>query len=140
MGVLSTPKFEGFDEISWWGKTQRKLCGYSLIDYKGVFSNFSVDDPSKFSSYGDGEYVDAAGFIQEVKMRNIKRGRMATITLDYNYHNYTIILWNEAVDKVPGIEDAVGSLLCLSGVLKFDTWRNKLVVQSTKSGKIELIQ
>lgn len=140
----TTAKFANPSSKIWWNLKQRELCGLSIIDYNDVktqnFQRKKWDTPDSFEFLGEEAVVNVSGYVQEVIIRNTRNSkRMATITLDHNYDNFTITLWDKELREFEEqIKDCTNKLLFFRGTLKYDNYHKGIRVFGDRYSILEV--
>jgi DNA polymerase-3 subunit alpha len=149
--VISEPIPKLFDEISdiskdhWWVLKQIELSGLGVIDYKKTlpeqFDKKLLINPIRFSQKeAQGNDIVIGGIILKAVERKSARGVFMTIELDHNSDIINVLIWNESYEGIKNkFRESVGKLLFMNGIVKFDNYKQKNSVQSTKETKIEIV-
>lgn len=130
----------------WWSLQQKRLCGISFFDYRGIINNSDFEKPDNQYifldevDFFDREYADnrqksyIAGYVTEVDIKESKKiGKFCKITLESNYEFINCMVWNDVFEQDPefwgGIEK---SIMIVSGEVTWDN-RSKRPQLSTNS-------
>lgn len=129
----------------WWIMQAITLTGLGFIDYKSVlpdsFDRQLLINPIKFNQKESlGNDIVVCGIITQAIERNSKRGKFMTLELDHNSEIINALVWNEVYESnKEKFKNCVGKLIFMSGVVKFDSFRQKNSVQSNDNSKIDII-
>lgn len=131
-----------------WILVQKNLCGYGYFDYKKIGRSITtikdplIDSEIVHSILEPSQRIRGAfvGVVQEVVIKNSKKGEFAQVLLDHNYENVWVIFWSEIwedfKDRIIGSE---GKILIVTGSLFYDDWRKENVVQTEDFTEIEIL-
>jgi len=140
--------FSDFSEISkdnWWILKTISLCGLGVIDYKkslpDQFDKKLLINSIKFNQKETlGSDIVVGGIIIKAIERKSKRGAFMTLELDHNSDIINLLIWNDSYEPIKSkFKDSVGSLFFMDGVVKFDGYKQKNAIHSTKETKIEIV-
>jgi len=130
-----------------WILKQRELSGLGYIDFISVIRSnpFTKKHLSYYCSGEDffnndsklNNRVCVAGVITEVQEKRSRNGKYGVLTLAHNNLLLPIVLWNDNWEpQKKAIKSGKGSILIITGTLKFDTFRGQRTVHSDKLTQI----
>lgn len=133
---------------SFWILEQKRLTGFGEINYQNMLpnkrmKNIFVDD-SEFFIARDNTEVCVAGKFLSFTEREIKNGLMCSLQIDCNNTVISITMWpseySHVLRDVGGDMLAIkGKVICISGTVKKDKFRNQKMLFSNTSTKLYVI-
>jgi DNA polymerase III subunit alpha len=130
---------------SWWSLKSKELTGLGFIDYKSIvpngFDSKLLVNPIKFYQEDSrGNDVVVCGIVISAIERNSKRGKFLTMEVDHNSEVINVLIWNESYEKKQKeLKDSKGKIIFVSGVIKYDNFKQKNAMQSDNKTKIEVL-
>jgi DNA polymerase-3 subunit alpha len=145
--ILLTFEQRNINRDFYWIGLQRELTGYGDIDYKEIIkSRLKNIDKGIYLQYRaatdffkpnqNWARVCVAGILQTVVEGSSKNGPYVRFAINSNNELINGNLWNEQYLTFPDIAKLKGKLVAISGVIKFDAWSNKNVLQTNDETKI----
>ncbi len=134
-----------------WILKQKELTGYGYLDFKHIYNSYFLKDVSN-SKNGFIESMflqeeESRGFnkcivgvLTEVIQKNSKRGPFGQIVVNCNDENITCLVWSEIwPDYKDLILQSVNKIICITGEIKLDTFRNSNVLQTDLKTQISVL-
>lgn len=142
-------KMEFFKEYEWTIK-EKELTELGFVNFEKIYKDLEEGSISKKYQYNDIqdilsldiEEVDRknyviCGFLENIIVRNSKRGKFAQLEIKDNLDSLYITCWNETYEEYKDILDSLkGNIVCINGVLTFDNYKKSNVLHSAKDTKI----
>lgn len=134
-----------------WILKQKELTGFGVIDYLRIVKSSTsfATHYKKFKENSEILTLDAedfygepvvAGILQNVIERKSKKGVFAQLEIVDNTDTLYITVWNESYEPVKAqLAASKNSIIILNGTLKFDSYKQMNVLQSSKKTQIEII-
>ena len=131
----------------WWSLQQKRLCGFALFDLETICENY-LDSDSKYMdaiSIQDRESqkknIVTGGYINEIVVRQSKKGEYADIILDNNFEFITVKLWQDSWSVVKSIfENKEKCLLLLSGQISYDKFKKRNIITLFEDSDILVLE
>lgn len=133
---------------SFWILEQKRLTGYGEIDYQSILPNkhmkrlFVTD--SEFMIAKEESEVCIAGKLLSYTEREIKTGTMCSVQIDSNNTIIPATIWPDAYvnvlkDAGGNMLDIKGKVICVSGTVRKDKFRNQKALFSNQSTRLYVI-
>lgn len=134
---------------SFWILEQKRLTGFGEIDYASMLPNkrlkrLYVND-SEFPLCKDDTEVCVAGKLVLFTEREIKTGTMCSMQIDSNNSIINLVIWPDAYENIiRNVENGdmlnvKGKVICISGVVRKDKFRNVKTLYSNANSKLYVI-
>lgn len=134
---------------SFWILEQKRLTGFGEIDYESMLptkkmKSLYVDD-NDFIISRDNTEVCIAGKLLSYTEREIKSGIMCSLQVDVNNVVISGILWPNDYEKVKksignrDMLDIKGKVICISGCVRKDKFRNQKILYSNANTRMYII-
>lgn len=134
---------------SFWILEQKRLTGFGEIDYESILPNKKMKrlyvNESDFSIVREDSEVCIAGKLLAFTEREIKNGTMCNLQVDCNNTVIPITLWPDGYEAVirevenGNLLDVKGKVICISGVVRKDKFRNQKTLYSNSSTRMYVI-
>lgn len=130
----------------WWSLQQKKICGFSLFEFDLLCETYLVENSPYYDAISIDEEkekkeVTTGGYLNELVVRNGKKGEYAEMTLDNNFEFVTVKIWQDEWKKVkPMIDGKEKILILLSGTVDHDNWKKKNVLYMNKESSICVLE
>lgn len=133
---------------SFWILEQKRLTGYGEVDYQSILPNkrmkrlFVTD--SEFMIAKEESDVCIAGKLLSYTEREIKTGTMCSIQVDCNNTIIAVTVWPDAYinvlkDAGGNMLDIKGKVICISGTVRKDKFRNQKALFSNPTTRLYVI-
>lgn len=131
-----------------WVLKQKELSGFGVFDFRYLLHSSTLVE--KIHLYQENSFllqedvfykqqnIICIGLIEEIVERNSKNGKFGQVLLRDNSDSIYITLWNESWEKVKK-DIKKDSILALSGILLFDTYKNQNTIHTTRTTRIEIL-
>lgn len=128
--------------IVFWELKQNALSGFGEITYKVIC------DKEKFKNYHQNintlenlSYCTIAGVVEEIRLKNTpKAGDFCYITINSNNELIDVIIWNDLFkENSVEITNCENKIFILSGQIKYDPWKDRNIIHSSRSSKLLII-
>ena len=122
-----------------------ELTGLGVIDYKSIvpngFDSKLLVNPIKFYQEDSrGNDVVVCGIVISAIERNSKRGKFLTMEVDHNSEVINVLIWNESYEKKQKeLKSSKGKIIFVSGIIKYDNFKQNNGFQSDNKTKIEVL-
>lgn len=134
---------------SFWIMEQKRLTGFGEIEYESMLPNkrmkrLFVNERDFFISKDETE-VCVAGKLIAFTERNIKSGVMCSVQIDSNNSVVNATFWPSEYEKIikevenGDMMNVKGKVICVSGVVKKDKFRNVKMLYSNANTKLYVI-
>lgn len=138
-------------ENEWfWILRQKELSGFGILDYRDIFLKsqnmknrsseviLSIDMQSEDYS---GKYASIGGIIKEFKVGlTKKKEKWATLTIDSNNEEVSVILWKGEVARFEDIlSQSTDRIVLFNGMIKYDSYRSKNVFYLNQYTNLEIL-
>lgn len=134
---------------SFWILEQKRLTGFGEIDYASMLPNkrlkrLYVND-SEFPLCKDDTEVCVAGKLVLFTEREIKTGTMCSMQIDSNNSIINLVIWPDAYENIiRNVENGdmlnvKGKVICISGVVRKDNFRNQKALFSNNETRMYVI-
>lgn len=133
---------------SFWIMEQKRLTGFGEINYESMLPNKRMRsiyvNESDFLISRDDIEVCIAGKLLSYTEREIKTGVMCSMQIDDNNTIISATIWPDSYEKIlkdvgGNMLDLKGKVICLSGTVRKDKFRNQKMLFSNQSTKMYLI-
>jgi DNA polymerase III subunit alpha len=130
----------------WWSLQQKKICGFSLFEFDLLCETYLAEsvpyyDAISIDEEKEKKEVTTGGYLNELVVRNGKKGEYAELTLDNNFEFVTVKIWQDEWKKVkPMIDGKEKILILLSGTVDHDNWKKKNVLYMNKDSSICVLE
>lgn len=129
---------------SFWIMEQKRLTGFGEIDYESMLPNKRMRNlyvnESDFLISKDETEVCIAGKLLSYTEREIKTGVMCSIQIDDNNTILSATIWPDAYEKIirdfDNMLELKGKVICISGIVRKDKFRNQKMLFSNQSTKL----
>lgn len=136
----------------WWWLLQQKIqSGFAFFDYKRLVSTFLKEDvvngifyeAKDFKNFEGGSYktVMIGGYVLDYEEKQSRKGMFGVIQLESNYDfvkvNVYAEIFESVVDYLRGCEK---SLLLVSGIIAYDSWKEEYVLQTNLKSKFVILK
>lgn len=129
---------------------QKDISSFGFIDYSKIYSDYfssEINQPyiDPFNFLETDTYLDKKvcliGVVQEVIERSSKRGSFCKVVLDINSSIFDVTVWNETYESAPelSLPESIGKIVCITGVLQYDSWQKKNCVKTESFSKVIFI-
>ena len=132
---------------SFWILEQKRLTGFGEINYENMLPNnrlkkLFVDDNDFFITKDETE-VCVAGKLLLFTEREIKSGTMCSIQIDCNNSIIHATIWPDIyaniLKSVDNMLDIKGKVICISGIVRKDKFKNQKMLYSNMNTKMHVI-
>lgn len=137
---------------SFWIFIQKEITGYGSVDYvtmiKDAIQNKRVAnlyiEGTQFDSTPEGKEVTIAGKLLGFNLRVTKKGdTMCTMNIDSNNAVIGVTIWPDALERMDYEESDFVSMknrvIAINGVVKFEKFKGKKVIQTNDKSKLYII-
>lgn len=133
---------------SFWTILQKESTGFGEIDYMSMLPNKRMKrlfvSAADFSMLRENSEAAIAGNLVAFTERDIKTGKMCNIQVSSSNEIIYCTLWPDAyepiLESVGGdMLDVKGKVICISGMVKKDKFRNHMTLYSDRSTKMYII-
>lgn len=133
---------------SFWILEQKRLTGFGEIDYESMLPNKRMRNiyvnESDFAISRDETEVCIAGKLLSYTEREIKTGVMCSIQIDSNNTIISCTIWPDAYERVlrdvdNNMLDVKGKVICISGNVRKDKFRNQKMLFSNQGTRMYII-
>ena len=130
----------------WWNWQQKKISGFALFDFKLLCDEY-LDTNNKYYDYAlmqdvesQGDYIKTGGYVNEIIVRDGKKGEYADVILDNNFEFINIRFWSEEWSRVKELlNQKEKTLLLISGKVTFDKYKKKNVLITNENSEILIL-
>jgi DNA polymerase-3 subunit alpha len=127
----------------WWSMMQKRISGFALFDFKLVCDNF-LNSTYKYENElkaSEGDMIKTCGYINEIIVRNSKKGEYADVILDNNFEFIIVKLWAEQWKKAKELIDQKEKcLMCITGKVNFDNYKQKHILTVNDDSEILILE
>lgn len=133
---------------AFWIMEQKRLTGFGDIDYLSMMPNKRMKrlfvTAADFSIAKEETEAAVAGNLLSYTERDIKTGKMCNISISSSNEIINCTLWPDAyepiLESVGGdMLDIKGKVICISGVIRKDKFRNNKTLYSDRTTKLYVI-
>ena len=141
-----TTNGDSVDTNWWWSLQQKKICGFSLFEFDLLCETYLAEsvpyyDAISIDEEKEKKEVSTGGYLNELVVRNGKKGEYAEMTLDNNFEFITVKIWQDEWKKVkPMVDGKEKILILLSGTVDHDNWKKKNVLYMNKNSSICVLE
>lgn len=141
-----TTNEDSVDTNWWWSLQQKKICGFSLFEFDLLCETYLAESAPYYDAISIDEEkekkeVTTGGYLNELVVRNGKKGEYAELTLDNNFEFVTVKIWQDEWKKVkPMVDGKEKILILLSGTVDHDNWKKKNVLYTNKDSSICVLE
>jgi DNA polymerase-3 subunit alpha len=141
-----TTNEDSIDTNWWWSLQQKKICGFSLFEFDLLCETYLAEsvpyyDAISIDEEKEKKEVTTGGYLNELVVRNGKKGEYAELTLDNNFEFVTVKMWQDEWKKVkPMLDGKEKILVLLSGTVDYDNWKKKNVLYMNKDSSICVLE
>lgn len=124
----------------WWSLQQKRLSGISFFDYKDLCNTYlSTDDlfvhaeDFQLEQYSKTrERVKIGGYINEIIVKESKKGKWCKLIIESNYNFVKIIIWPEQYKEIEkfNLIEKEKCLLLITGQVSWDSFNLENVLQT----------
>lgn len=131
---------------AFWIMKQKELTGFGDIDFSMLIRQ-RIDvqrvqriylTPTQLEHADDGKQAAIAGRLIYFRERKIKSGTMVTLTIDNNNSILSVVCWPDS-NLTEDWLDVKGKLICITGVVKRDTYRGKKTLYTDAFSRLYLL-
>jgi DNA polymerase-3 subunit alpha len=131
---------------AFWIMKQKELTGFGDIDFSMLIRQ-RIDvqrvqriylTPTQLERADDGKQAAIAGRLIYFRERKIKSGTMVTLTIDNNNSILSVVCWPDS-NLTEDWLDVKGKLICITGVVKRDTYRGKKTLYTDAFSRLYLL-
>ncbi len=140
-----------------WILKQKELTGYGYLNFKSIFDSYFLtkldvkvnfiesmylQDEQSITSVREQNQANRCviGVLTEIIERNSKKGPFAQVVLNCNDENFICLLWSETWEsKKELIKQSKNKIVCITGDIRIDTFRNCNILQTCLKTQIEVI-
>ena len=133
---------------AFWIMEQKRLTGFGDIDYLSMMPNKRMKrlfvNAADFSIAKEETEAAVAGNLLSYTERDIKTGKMCNISISSSNEIINCTLWPDAyepiLESVGGdMLDIKGKVICISGVVRKDKFRNNKTLYSDRTTKLYIL-
>jgi len=133
---------------SFWTILQKESTGFGEIDYMSMLPNKRMKrlfvSAADFSMLRENSEAAVAGNLVAFTERDIKTGKMCNIQVSSSNEIIYCTLWPDAYEPIlesigGDMLDVKGKVICISGTVKKDKFRNHMTLYSDRSTKMYII-
>lgn len=130
----------------WWNLQQKKLCGFALFDFQTLCEEYLESKNYKNSiSIQEKEcvnkYISTGGYINEIIVRQSKKGEYADIIIDNNFEFTTIRFWQDSWELAKDLLDQKEkSLLLITGKVSYDNYKKMNVLYANEDSDVLILE
>lgn len=134
---------------SFWIMEQKRLTGFGEIDYESMLPNKKMKrlfvNESDFFISRDETEVCIAGKLMSFTERSIKTGTMCSCQIDSNNSIISVTIWPDAYENIirdvenGDLLNVKGKVICISGTVRKDKFRNQKMLFSNQSTRMFVI-
>jgi DNA polymerase-3 subunit alpha len=137
---------EAVTSDAFWIMKQKELTGFGDIDFSMLIRQ-RIDvqrvqriylTPTQLEHADDGKQAAIAGRLIYFRERKIKSGTMVTLTIDNNNSILSVVCWPDS-NLTEDWLDVKGKLICITGVVKRDTYRGKKTLYTDAFSRLYLL-
>jgi DNA polymerase-3 subunit alpha len=125
---------------------EQEMIDWTYVDYENLISvsNLDIDDyftASEMQDLDEGDTITVAGIIKTITKKQNHYGGMISIALESNSDLIQLTGFDSFLNKNKAIVKKMtkGSFIFISGVVKFDDWRGKYVLNINHKSKVTFI-
>lgn len=144
-------KFENINENEdwYWFLKQKEFVGVGFFDYEEISYSYLPDfkylEPQLYqeNSVVNSTYYSVSGYIVQVIKRSSKKGSYCSILIESNFHYFWITIFPEMYDRITKSIDLLSSergIIIVSGMVKFDDFKNQNVLKVWDDSKIIILK
>lgn len=141
-----TTNEDSIDTNWWWSLQQKKICGFSLFEFDLLCETYLAEsvpyyDAISIDEEKEKKEITTGGYLNEMVVRNGKKGEYAELTLDNNFEFITVKIWQDEWKKVkPMLDGKEKVLVLLSGTVDYDNWKKKNVLYMNQNSSICVLE
>ena len=132
---------------TFWIMEQKRLTGFGDIDYLAMLPNKRMKrlflTAAEFTMAKEDTEACVAGSLLAFTERDIKTGKMCNISISSSNEIINCTLWPDAYEPIlRSVEDMMnikGKVICISGVIRKDKFKNAKTLYSNLSTKLYVI-
>lgn len=133
---------------AFWIMEQKRLTGFGDIDYLSMMPNKRMKrlfiTAADFSIAKDETEAAIAGNLLSYTERDIKTGKMCNISISSSNEIINCTIWPDAYEPIlesigGDMLDIKGKVICISGVVRKDKFRNNKTLYSDKATKLYIL-
>lgn len=118
------------DKEIWWKLQEKLVSSLAFIDYQDLcrkeLKHGEYIESSKFDSCFTPTMAKIGGYVDDIIIREGKKGKWASIVLESNYTFINITVWAAEFSKFKEkMEDLKGKCVLVSGTVKHDDFKKK---------------
>ncbi len=133
---------------AFWIMEQKRLTGFGDIDYLSMMPNKRMKrlfvNAADFSIAKEETEAAVAGNLLSYTERDIKTGKMCNISISSSNEIINCTLWPDAYEPIlksvgGDMLDVKGKVICISGVIRKDKFRNNKTLYSDRATKLYIL-
>jgi DNA polymerase-3 subunit alpha len=139
-----------YNQRWWWVLQQKKLCGFAFFDYNNLLELaiesdkfIYVDEQHFFEEEMVNDKVKAkiGGYVNEVNVKNSKRGEFCQMTIEMNYEFINVTIWPEEWEVLKDlILESEKKIILITGDIVYDKFRKTNSLQSTDKTEVLILE
>lgn len=131
----------------WWNLQQKRLCGFAMFDFKLLCDEILetngeyMDAISIQDRENTNKYITTGGYINEIIVRQSKKGEYADVILDNNFEFITVRFWQDTWDIAKNmLEQKEKCLFLISGKVYYDKWKKHNALQPNEDSDFIILE